>query len=143
VEVCVVVVFHRVALLSLSNGIVSHTRLFIKCSCAKNCGFRAKSGRFIWFIPSGFNWFAPFPSVLINNSDKVNVKAYVNHFPQSIIPDAGILFYAAGSMSRIRLVNLAPADVLYTLKIFFKIPVNVSDVIHFICSFTLGVLPSF
>jgi hypothetical protein len=46
-------------------------------------------------------------------------------------------------MSRISLVDFAPADVFHALEIFAEIPVNVSDVVHFIFSFALRVLPSF
>jgi hypothetical protein len=80
---------------------------------------------------------------LVDNRHKVSVKADVYHFVQSGIPNAGIAFQAAGSVSRIGLVDFAPADAFHALEIFAEIPVNVSDVVHFIFSFTSGVLPSF
>jgi len=78
----------------------------------------------------------------INNCHKVSVKAYVYHLVKSGIPHAGIVFQTAGSMGRISLVDFAPADNLYTLEIFSEVSVSVGDVVHFIFSFTLGVLPS-
>jgi hypothetical protein len=79
----------------------------------------------------------------INNFHKVSVKAYVYHFAESIIPDAGIMFQTARSAPGISLVDFAPADHFHTLEIFAKIPVSVCDVVHFVFSFTRGILPSF